>query len=669
MPGADSVVLTEQWGAGESPVAWVAHPSASGIGYRRPSAGVASSGSTAAIPASPGNQPVMDSGTSDASDADELNRVENYDTGGNQNPNVTQSAPISRAVQQAAGMDGPGLVGLGGPIIQGGGLTIEGVMNDNLGPWRTGIGHQGNIGGYFFEGLPNSRSGQTSPGTAWSGRGANGSSQPQPPAGQGRAGVSGLDGLVPGTHFDPPAGPPNPVPGSQTPPPMATQPPSNPANGQPLGPQGAPANGQPPGTDGSGGPTPAQVSETVADLIEIALDISGLFDPTPFSDGASGILLLTRGEYWSAGISLVSVIPFIGDAAKIGKFGKYAQKVAKAIELAKTAAGNKVLMPLLMRLKNLLKGLPLGKLPRALREPLEKIMKMLDELSEKVGDELPTKQLSCFTAGTPVAASDGLRPIETIRVGHWVWAFDVVAGEWRLCRASYPYKMEYDGMLVLITIAGETTEATYRHPYWVVRGEELDSRPRLEHLPSVPAGATAVGRWVDSCDLRVGDEVLLRDGRIVPVDATALRRFTGTVYNMEVEGLRCYAVGRSGVLVHNQNAKDTGLGTSGPTPAGAAPNTPGPLGRGSTANLSKGTTLPRNLREQLAVEHVLSSPTSGSQLPLRMTDPRWPAGDGWVKMQQVVQSGGREGPVNVHYVYNTVTGAIDDLKVVLPGVR
>jgi filamentous hemagglutinin len=39
-----------------------------------------------------------------------------------------------------------------------------------------------------------------------------------------------------------------------------------------------------------------------------------------------------------------------------------------------------------------------------------------------------------------------------------------------------------------------------------------------------------------------------------------------------------------------------------------------------------------------------------------MTDSRWPAADGWVKMQQI------ENGVNVHYVRNTVTGAVDDFK-------
>jgi filamentous hemagglutinin len=39
-----------------------------------------------------------------------------------------------------------------------------------------------------------------------------------------------------------------------------------------------------------------------------------------------------------------------------------------------------------------------------------------------------------------------------------------------------------------------------------------------------------------------------------------------------------------------------------------------------------------------------------------MTDSRWPATDGWVKMAQNVNG------VEVHYVKNTVTGAVDDFK-------
>jgi hypothetical protein len=93
------------------------------------------------------------------------------------------------------------------------------------------------------------------------------------------------------------------------------------------------------------------------------------------------------------------------------------------------------------------------------------------------------------------------------------------------------------------------------------------------------------------------------------------------------------------------------------------------LGRGSTASLSKGTTLARNLREQLAIEQAMANPTIGKELPLKMTDPRWPASEGWVKMRQIIESGGKEGSIDVHYLLNRTTGAIDDFKIVLPGAR
>ena len=88
---------------------------------------------------------------------------------------------------------------------------------------------------------------------------------------------------------------------------------------------------------------------------------------------------------------------------------------------------------------------------------------------------------------------------------------------------------------------------------------------------------------------------------------------------------------------------------------------------GSTADLAKGTTLARNLREQLAIEQAMSRPAAGQVLPIKMSDPRWPASDGWVKMQQMVKPGGE--PINVHYLQNTVTGAVDDFKIVIPGAR
>jgi RHS repeat-associated protein len=75
------------------------------------------------------------------------------------------------------------------------------------------------------------------------------------------------------------------------------------------------------------------------------------------------------------------------------------------------------------------------------------------------------------------------------------------------------------------------------------------------------------------------------------------------------------------------------------------------LGRGST-----GRVLPATLKEKRALEHALATAAEGRPLPIRMTDPRWRAEDGWVKMAQNIDG------VEVHYVYNPRTGAMDDFK-------
>ncbi len=89
-------------------------------------------------------------------------------------------------------------------------------------------------------------------------------------------------------------------------------------------------------------------------------------------------------------------------------------------------------------------------------------------------------------------------------------------------------------------------------------------------------------------------------------------------------------------------------------------NTYGPR---STANLAKGTTAPRNLKEQLAAEQAKMDPTAGIEKRITggMKDPRWPGSDGWVKMEVKVND------VTVHYNYNTVSGVVEDVKIVTRG--
>jgi hypothetical protein len=199
------------------------------------------------------------------------------------------------------------------------------------------------------------------------------------------------------------------------------------------------------------------------------------------------------------------------------------------------------------------------------------------------GQDNPANPGSCFPAGTLVATLIGLQAIETIKMDDEVWGFDLVASEWRPCKVRQTIRRDYHNSSVFVTVAGETIESTELHPYWVIWGEELERRPRRRDLASVPEGATTQGRWVDATDVRVGDELLLRDGRIVPVEAVRREPYEGDVFNFLVGGLNCYAIGYNGVLMHNGNGDadngglgDGGEGTAQPgPPENVGPENPG----------------------------------------------------------------------------------------------
>lgn len=115
------------------------------------------------------------------------------------------------------------------------------------------------------------------------------------------------------------------------------------------------------------------------DIVQFSLDMVGIVEPTPFADGASGLISLARGEWLNAAISGASMLPYLGDAAKLGKLPKYAHSVAEAIKLAardeKFAAR---LRPALERLYEALGKVPLDRLPKDAAEPLRGMMREIE---------------------------------------------------------------------------------------------------------------------------------------------------------------------------------------------------------------------------------------------------------------------------------------------------
>ncbi|MFE3777059.1 hypothetical protein ACFXPA_02810 [Amycolatopsis sp. NPDC059090] len=76
-----------------------------------------------------------------------------------------------------------------------------------------------------------------------------------------------------------------------------------------------------------------------------------------------------------------------------------------------------------------------------------------------------------------------------------------------------------------------------------------------------------------------------------------------------------------------------------------------PLGRGHTGRYSS-----NSINEQIAMDEARLEPQTGVEIPIKMQDERWPDAEGWVKMKMEVNG------VEVHYVRNKISGAVDDFK-------
>jgi hypothetical protein len=160
------------------------------------------------------------------------------------------------------------------------------------------------------------------------------------------------------------------------------------------------------------------------------------------------------------------------------------------------------------------------------------------------------KKPKCFVAGTPVHTAFGLKPIETIEAGDRLWAFDRQIGEWRLCPVTHTFKRQSTFLTRVVLGDGTELTGTDGHPFWVIEGENLGTRPIGDHGSDERPGATP-GRWVAMRALRVGDVVITLQGRVSRVAAVETRLEAVPVFNLSVEALHCYAVGESGILVHN----------------------------------------------------------------------------------------------------------------------
>lgn len=77
--------------------------------------------------------------------------------------------------------------------------------------------------------------------------------------------------------------------------------------------------------------------ELAWEMTKAAADVAGIVDPTPVSDAVSMGMSLIDGDLIGAGLSLISMVPYLGDA--LGKTVKGARAAKKIQKLRKTIEG------------------------------------------------------------------------------------------------------------------------------------------------------------------------------------------------------------------------------------------------------------------------------------------------------------------------------------------
>jgi tetratricopeptide (TPR) repeat protein len=161
----------------------------------------------------------------------------------------------------------------------------------------------------------------------------------------------------------------------------------------------------------------------------------------------------------------------------------------------------------------------------------------------------------CFLAGTVVATAAGPAAIESVAAGTFVYAYDFSKSEWALRKVLQPLTHPYVGDVVRLAVNNETIMATGNHPFWVVSGKALAARPVPADLSATDVRMTAQGRWVEARDIIAGDLLQPLAGEPLRVDAISVSESATLVYNLTVEELHTYAVGGSGILVHNKGQR------------------------------------------------------------------------------------------------------------------
>ncbi|WP_269915490.1 two-partner secretion domain-containing protein [Acinetobacter sp. HY1485] len=145
----------------------------------------------------------------------------------------------------------------------------------------------------------------------------------------------------------------------------------------------------------------------------------------------------------------------------------------------------------------------------------------------------------CFTAGTLIETSEGLKPIETFTGGELVWSRNDKTFE-------YGYRPVVD------------TKRTENQPIFkVIVQNQLGQQEILETTAEHPFWIKNYG-WLKASLLQTGMILLDRnDQHLTIVSQHLIPNHFDTVYNIEIQGFHTYHVGNFGIWAHNADCLKT----------------------------------------------------------------------------------------------------------------
>lgn len=129
----------------------------------------------------------------------------------------------------------------------------------------------------------------------------------------------------------------------------------------------------------------------------------------------------------------------------------------------------------------------------------------------------------CLLAGTPILMSDGsLKPIEQVKVGDAVMAFDEKTGSFKEDKVSEFFQHDADKYLII----NDNFRVTPNHLVY------------------------SKGKWVEIGSLKIGDKLFNSEGKSDSITSMKEISQKVTVYNLEVNPYHTYVAG--GFVVHNK---------------------------------------------------------------------------------------------------------------------